>query len=80
MALDPVRLEDTRAWLTKAGKDLHRAEHATSELSDPEDALRVLTLAREAYDAVLPASRRRRGPEGQTRHPRLRVWRLQRRA
>jgi HEPN domain-containing protein len=37
MALDPVRIEDTRSWLVKAVSDLRRAERSWS--ADPEDAL-----------------------------------------
>ena len=40
MPFDPVRLEDTRSWFVKAGKDLRRAEVCLSpETADAEDAL-----------------------------------------
>lgn len=40
MAFDPVRVEDTQAWLTKSKQDLRRVENAFSaEHPDFEDAM-----------------------------------------
>ena len=65
MQHDPVRLEDTRAWLIKAEKDLidqavPLTEYAWKfrypcELYEPTDdeAQQALQIANELYDAVV---------------------------
>jgi len=48
MQADPVRVEDTRAWLEKSSKDLRRAELSLAvEPPDTEDALFHLQQAIE---------------------------------